>query len=176
MNSAYDSTIVSAADGYGKTVLVSTWLDTLVMAHTWLTLDASHNDPSLFAAYFLAAIRKLAPDVGRDLQALLVPTESDSAEIADYLIGEVDGIERPMIVVLDNYQSITANEVHAIVEKLIQQMPLSAFSPDHTPRSAVLIDQPQGLWIVDGNPHQSAPIHTRRNCCIPGTETQCSAP
>ncbi len=118
-------TIVSAADGYGKTVLVSTWLDTLVMAHTWLTLDASHNDPSLFAAYFLAAIRKLAPDVGRDLQALLVPTESDSAEIADYLIGEVDGIERPMIVVLDNYQSITANEVHAIVEKLIQQMPRS---------------------------------------------------
>ncbi len=118
-------TIVSAADGYGKTALVSTWLDTLAMAHTWLTLDASHNDPNLFAACFLAAIRKLAPDVGRDLQALLVPTESDSAELADYLIGELDGIERPMIVALDNYQSITAGEVHAIVETLIQQMPSS---------------------------------------------------
>ena len=116
-------TLISAPDGFGKTVLVSTWLETLDLPHTWLTLDASHSNPNLFAVYFLAAVRKLAPDVGREAHSLLISSKPAPSLIADYLIAELDGIERPMIVVLDNYHEIEGDEVHNLVDTLVQKLP-----------------------------------------------------
>lgn len=123
LNELRSLTLISAPDGYGKTVLVSKWLETLDLPHAWLTLDASHSDPNVFAAYFLAAVRKLAPDVGADAQALRVSSVTVSSLIADYLIAEMHGIARTMVLVLDNYHDIEGNAVHDLVEKLVRELP-----------------------------------------------------
>ncbi|MFO7635257.1 MAG: hypothetical protein R6W76_22115, partial [Caldilinea sp.] len=112
-------TLVSAPAGYGKTVLVNTWLETLDLPHAWLTLDASHNDPKLFVTYLLAAVRAVTPGVRTDMR-VQSPTGASTPSLVAILLDEFDAIERPMLVVLDDYHAIASNEVHAIVDALLQ--------------------------------------------------------
>ena len=57
-----------AGPGYGKTTLLSQWVDQERRAVAWLTLDELDNDPAMLVAYLEAAfgrIHRLADD-GRD--------------------------------------------------------------------------------------------------------------
>ena len=47
-------TLVSAPAGYGKTTLVSSWLELLECPSAWLSLDEHDKDLGLFLTYFLA--------------------------------------------------------------------------------------------------------------------------
>src|ERR1700694_5814300 len=72
-------TLVSAPAGFGKTTLLTDWLtsappDGRITA--WLSLDDSDNDPALFWAYVIAALRTAAPGVGEGALALLPSSES----------------------------------------------------------------------------------------------------
>jgi LuxR family maltose regulon positive regulatory protein len=64
-------TLVSAPAGYGKTTLVSSWLETCDWPSAWVSLDEDDNDLFLFLSYFLAALQTMFPEAGRDTQALL---------------------------------------------------------------------------------------------------------
>jgi LuxR family maltose regulon positive regulatory protein len=58
-------TLVCAGAGWGKTTLVSAWAETRTAPVAWLSLDKYDNDPQLFWAYVLAALRvagAVAPD------------------------------------------------------------------------------------------------------------------
>jgi LuxR family maltose regulon positive regulatory protein len=57
-------TLVSAPAGYGKTTLVTQWLDHAHSQTTWLSLDDSDNDLQVFARYLLASVRRIVPDFG----------------------------------------------------------------------------------------------------------------
>ena len=58
-------TLVSAPAGYGKSTLVSGWLDSCAIPSAWLSLDENDNDLRLFLSYLLAAIRDMFPDAVR---------------------------------------------------------------------------------------------------------------
>jgi len=49
-------TLVSAPAGYGKSMLVSCWLETLDIPGGWISLDENDNDLRAFTAYFIAAV------------------------------------------------------------------------------------------------------------------------
>jgi LuxR family maltose regulon positive regulatory protein len=51
-------TLVSAPAGYGKTVLISCWMASCDAPGAWVSIDESDNDLRMFAAYFIAAVRK----------------------------------------------------------------------------------------------------------------------
>ena len=58
-------TLVSAPAGFGKTTLVSEWVQAMggatpPIAIAWLSLDEGDNDPTRFLAYFIAALQTLA--------------------------------------------------------------------------------------------------------------------
>ena len=44
-------TLVTAPAGYGKSTLVSCWLQTCDISAAWLSLDETDNDPHLFLSY-----------------------------------------------------------------------------------------------------------------------------
>ena len=64
-------TIVSAGAGFGKTTLVSSWIEGLAVASraagfevipsAWLSLDPADSDLGVFLHYFAAAIRQAYP-------------------------------------------------------------------------------------------------------------------
>lgn len=49
--------LVSAPAGFGKSTLLSAWLQQCPMRSTWLSLDADDDDFDVFLAYLIAAVR-----------------------------------------------------------------------------------------------------------------------
>ncbi|HSQ18595.1 MAG TPA: hypothetical protein VLM83_12900, partial [Anaerolineales bacterium] len=47
----YGLVLVSAPAGYGKSTLLTAWLNQVKIPAAWLTLDESDNDPPRFLAY-----------------------------------------------------------------------------------------------------------------------------
>jgi len=69
-------TLISAPAGFGKTTLLSEWvagcgrLEPKVRI-AWVSLDKGDNDPTLFWAYFIAALQTVHPGVGAAVVAVL---------------------------------------------------------------------------------------------------------
>ncbi len=113
-------TLVSAPAGYGKSTLVSSWLEASSSPGAWVSLDKNDDNLHLFLSYFLAAVQNMFPDVGRKtltmLDALTLPSVS---LLAGSLINELELIEQPFILVLDDYQHIQDESVHDLLTELL---------------------------------------------------------
>lgn len=62
-------TLVTAPAGYGKTTLLSQWVQDLTRTGApvcWLTVDSSERNPDLFLAYIIGAIQQAFPHIGGD--------------------------------------------------------------------------------------------------------------
>jgi LuxR family maltose regulon positive regulatory protein len=55
-------TLVSAPAGYGKSALISSWLETNENPAAWLSLSKSDSDLRTFLSYFIAAVHEHFPD------------------------------------------------------------------------------------------------------------------
>jgi LuxR family maltose regulon positive regulatory protein len=67
-------TAISASAGFGKTTLVTQWLNSAQCPSTWLSLDEGDNDATRFLTYFVAALRTTEADIGKGaLSALQSP-------------------------------------------------------------------------------------------------------
>ena len=64
-------TMVSAPAGYGKSLLVSDWLDTQVNKSVWLSLGEEENTFDQFAEYLISAIRTKLVDFGDSVLELI---------------------------------------------------------------------------------------------------------
>jgi LuxR family transcriptional regulator, maltose regulon positive regulatory protein len=124
--------LVSAPAGFGKTTLLSQWLagwrtvqDAASRRVAWLSLDAEDSDPRRFLANVLAAIQATAPQVGLDAAALL---QSDGATVVPAvlvaLINDLDGLDGPIVLALDDYHVIESREVHEAMAFLLDHLPL----------------------------------------------------
>jgi LuxR family maltose regulon positive regulatory protein len=66
--------VVSAPAGFGKSTLLAQWAQRCretSIAVGWLSLDEGDDDFGRFIEYFVAALQKLAPNVGREVLALV---------------------------------------------------------------------------------------------------------
>jgi LuxR family maltose regulon positive regulatory protein len=69
-------TLVSASDGYGKTTLISSWLESVESPSAWLSLDEYDDNLTGFLTYFIAAVQTIFPESGRETQDLLEDAHS----------------------------------------------------------------------------------------------------
>src|SRR5574339_595406 len=69
-------TLVSAPAGFGKTTVVSEWIQDRGHPAAWLSLDKNDNDPSRFLIYLIAALQRIDSKIGADVQAILEETQS----------------------------------------------------------------------------------------------------
>ena len=114
-------TLVSAPAGFGKTVLVSSWLTRCTRPSTWLALDDDIDDLSLFLPHFIAAIQTVDPTALQRTQALLTGFDLPPVEVlAGSLINELDEIERDFVLVLEDYHTIHALEIHELLTALLR--------------------------------------------------------
>ena len=113
-------TLLSAPAGYGKTTLVSEWVDTLRLDAAdesqiayrigWLSLDEGDNDPARFLTYFVAALNRAedeVPTIGEAAVDMLQSPQPPPAEaVLTSLINEVAALPDRIILVLDDYHII----------------------------------------------------------------------
>ena len=118
-------TLVSAPAGYGKSVLVSQWAEQLDFPVAWVSLNGDDSDLRRFLKYLLSAIDSMASGAGRKTASLLTAAELPSvAVLTSHLINELDAIDSPCAIVLDDYHEIDlASPVHRVVDSVLKHPP-----------------------------------------------------
>ena len=122
-------TLMAAPAGYGKSTLLSTWVDQRrrrdpKLRVAWLSLDEGDNDLSRFLLYLAAALHGADPTCGADAMAALQSPQPPSAEaILTDLINDVDGTAGDVLLVLEDYHSVLSPEVDEALAFLLEHLP-----------------------------------------------------
>ena len=134
-------TLISAPAGFGKTTLVSSWVDNLQVEATnqekivnpkskiqnriaWLSLDEGDNDPARFLTYLVAALQASGPPIGTGALALLQSPQPPPIEsLLTPLLNEIAALPDNLILVLDDYHLIEAQPIDAALAFLIEHLP-----------------------------------------------------
>ncbi len=118
--------LVSAPAGYGKSTLVSCWLEGSEKPSTWLSLDEDDNELSQFLLCFVAAIQKIFSNTGRETLALLdAPVLPPTKLLAITLNNELELIEQDFIIVIDDIHLVQNQTVLEFLNTLLNHPPLS---------------------------------------------------
>ncbi|RPI30626.1 MAG: LuxR family transcriptional regulator, partial [Chloroflexota bacterium] len=116
--------LISASAGFGKTTLVSEWLAGCKRPVTWLSLDEGDNDPTRFLTYFIAALQKIAANIGAGALAVLQSPQPPSNEsILTTLLNEIATISDSFILVLDDYHVIDSEPIDLALTFLLEHLP-----------------------------------------------------
>ena len=117
-------TLISAPAGWGKTTLISAWLAQQTQPVAWVALDAGDNDPVRFWRYIITACRAFEAALGRSaLTALRAPQVSSLESVLTSFINELAQIPDRHVLILEDYQAITSDEVNASLTFLIDHLP-----------------------------------------------------
>lgn len=116
--------LISAPAGYGKSTLAKCWVESQNCPAAWISLDEHDDNLFTFLSYFLAAVQTNFPDVGHKTQELLNSTlQPPVSVIATSLINELTQIERPFILVLDDYHQVHSDSIHELLTQLLLHPP-----------------------------------------------------
>ncbi len=117
-------TLVSAPVGYGKTTLLTAWIDRSQIPTAWLSLDEADNDLAGFLIYIIAAMQRVFEGIGLDIQAALSESPLPPVEaLLTRLVNEIAGDGGEFTLVLDDYHLITSETVHAALRFLLDHQP-----------------------------------------------------
>jgi LuxR family maltose regulon positive regulatory protein len=117
-------TLVSAAAGYGKSILISSWLDTSDRPGVWFSLDEQDNDLRRFLAHFLSAIHSVFPAAKLETHSMLnAPDLPPVPVLAHSLINDLDRVEGHFILVLDDFHLIHEKSVNGFLRELLRHPP-----------------------------------------------------
>ena len=113
--------LVSAPAGYGKTTLVSSWLQSAGIKAAWISLDSEDNDFSVFITYLLET---LGGQVKKNILPLLGGLQSPAPErIAVELINIITAEQKKYFLVLDDYHRISSPSVQGFIWTLLENTP-----------------------------------------------------
>lgn len=119
-------TLVSAGAGYGKSTLVSSWLATNDGVSSWVTLDESDDNLRGFLTCLVAAMEMVAPAALPKTRALIPAWSLPPVSVlARTLVNELDQIERPFVLVLDDIQNIHCQPVYDFLTQVLRHPPES---------------------------------------------------
>jgi LuxR family maltose regulon positive regulatory protein len=94
-------TAVVAPAGFGKTVVVREWVETLGSPVAWYSLDALDADPSCFWAHLVEALDR-AVGLGPEPQAVLAERGAEGTAFIHTLIHALVATGRPVVLLLDD--------------------------------------------------------------------------
>jgi len=119
--------LVSAPAGYGKSVLVSSWLNTFDWPSAWLSLQEDDSDLRQFLSYFVAAIDIVFPNACEHTSRLTNAAQLPAISILlASLSNELEKIETPFVLVLDDYYRIKSESpVNDLIYHLLEHPSLS---------------------------------------------------
>jgi LuxR family maltose regulon positive regulatory protein len=129
-------TLISAPAGYGKTTLVSEWVDQMRLDSAkenqdlhriaWLSLDEGDSDPARFLTYFISALNQGEAPLGEDALGMLQsPQPLRTEAILTSLINEIVAAPDSILLVLDDYHSIGSSPVDESLTFLLERLPLN---------------------------------------------------
>jgi LuxR family maltose regulon positive regulatory protein len=117
-------TLVSAPAGYGKSTLLSAWLDECDAPGGWLSLDEDDNDLREFVGGLVAAVRTVDPTAAEGTRAMLrAPDLPDVQQLSRRLLNDLDDIDDDFVLVLDDYHVIHHQAVQDLLSEVLRHPP-----------------------------------------------------
>ena len=123
-------TLISAPAGFGKTTLVSSWIDTLQTENAtlpplstqiaWLSLDKNDHVPARFLSYIIAALQRVDPHIGVSARSMLQASPLPVPTLLTALLNDIAARPDPLVLVLDDYHVIDARPIDEAVVELGQ--------------------------------------------------------
>ncbi|MBB3258096.1 LuxR family maltose regulon positive regulatory protein [Paraburkholderia bannensis] len=122
-------TVVCAPAGYGKSTVLAEWRTALLAQGAqaaWVSFDDEDDEPSVFAAYVIAAVMEATGGVGLRAQQQLreravLPIHVAFAE----LLNELAASSTPLFLFLDDIDRLEAPAIHEALFSLLR------YAPDH---------------------------------------------
>jgi LuxR family maltose regulon positive regulatory protein len=119
-------TLISAPAGFGKTTLLREWIagSASQMRAGWVSLDEHDNDLAQFLGYVIAALQEVDAGIGQACQvALQAPQPPPVEELIASLINDIAVTGTPLVLVLDDYHTISLAAIHKALGFLLSHMP-----------------------------------------------------
>ncbi len=118
--------VVAAPAGYGKTVAILQYVNTLRSPFIWYQLDRYDNDPAVFVQYLIAGVGRHFPGFGTETLQLVLQSNITSSLrlIVITLINELANLpERDLTLILDDYHVIFTPAIHQFIQELLEYLP-----------------------------------------------------
>jgi len=122
-------TLVSAPAGFGKSMLLSEWIDNLNSDEyicAWISLEKAENDSALFLAYIVGSLMKnrgITHAFGNSILNVIKTPNAPLREIMITLLNEIAESSFKIIVVIDDFHEIDSLPVHETLTFLIEHQP-----------------------------------------------------
>src|SRR6266566_3019011 len=116
--------LIAAPAGFGKTTLLSEWVEGIDRPTAWLSLDEGENDPTRFLAYLVKALQTIAATLGEGVLGVLQSSQPPPPEaILTALLNEITTLPDQFVLVLDDYHVIDAKPVDLALTYLVEHLP-----------------------------------------------------
>jgi LuxR family maltose regulon positive regulatory protein len=90
----------------------------------WVSLDEGDNDPIRFWTYLIAACQSIREGVGESALALFrMPQPLPSETVPTILINDLAGVDRDLVLILDDYHTIENETIHTALGFLLEHLP-----------------------------------------------------
>ena len=117
-------TLVSAPAGSGKTILLRSWLDGARLRDraAWVSVERGEQDAQRF---WLSLIEQLRAAVGAEafVERLAPTPEFEGTAVVERLRSELQSLEEPVVLVIDDLHELASAEALAQLEALLAQRP-----------------------------------------------------
>jgi LuxR family transcriptional regulator, maltose regulon positive regulatory protein len=125
--------IVVAPAGFGKTTLVSSWIEELdagkrqdlsALPAAWLTLDESDSNINVLLNYFISALRKIFPGAApKTMELVTARQQPPSSFLAGTLSNEIEALSSSFVMVLDETHLLHDQDVFDFLTAWLRYWP-----------------------------------------------------
>ena len=119
--------LISAPAGYGKTTLITQWIQQIQSNKTaqicWYSLDGDDNGTQQFFRYLASAVEAL-PGMQNTLKQLIQsPQPLPVKNLMNAFINDAAVVSTPFFLILDDYHVIESAEIDQALDFIIENMP-----------------------------------------------------
>lgn len=114
--------LISAPAGFGKTTLISQWLDECKLPTAWLQLDEYDHEIPAFLTGVTAALRQLFPGCMQKTSELVMASGTISMQIwKSTLIDDLELLgDNPIILALEDYHLVSNPSIDLLLVELLR--------------------------------------------------------
>ena len=116
--------LIAAPPGFGKTTLVSNWIQQKNIPSSWFSIDETDNDPLQFLTCMITALQNIDTNIGLTAFDLLkAPQIPPFPSILTALINSMSSVSETCILVLDDFHLVDAASISNIVAFFLDHLP-----------------------------------------------------
>jgi LuxR family maltose regulon positive regulatory protein len=116
--------LIVAGAGYGKSILMSQWLETRRENYCWISLAEDCNELQLFLAYLVAAVQEKFPESLQKMAQVIDSNPLPADELlAQTLLNELQELPGPLTLVFDDFHKIRNRSIFNLLDQLLSFPP-----------------------------------------------------